>query len=952
MDGVAIIGMSVNIPGAHNLADMWGNLIEGRDSISRGEPENPGEINAKGIIEGIEFFDNVFFGISTHEASLMDPQQRKWLELVWHALEDAGLSNNKNDHNNIGVFASSGFNYYLLNNLLSTRESMERVASGKGDNMIELLGNTADYIATKTSYYLNLKGPSLTVQSACSSSLTAVHLAVQSLMNYESDISIAGGISIQHPQSNSYLATEGGIRSTDGFCRPFDKDAKGTVFSSGGGAVILKRYDEALEDGDRIYSVILSSAINNDGFNKASFTAPSSSRQADVIKTALEMAELSFQDIQYVETHGTGTPLGDPIEFHGLLQAYKCNDSDVNGNLCALGSIKGNIGHLDAAAGVIGLIKTALLLKNKKIPPMVNYTEPNENIDLDDSPFYIPLLLETWPECSNAKAGVSSFGVGGTNVHVVLAEKPISENKSISGVNQLFVLNGKTEDSLIRNMKILEQWCKKHNNDEISCASSTLLYHRTKMDHQSIVWWDGKQLVKGEIDLLKDNKSRDIAWVFPGQGSQYPGMALDFYKRYTRFKDTLDYCAGIIEKEIQLDIREYLLNEELSEIEKFQDTSVNQVILFAFEYSLAELLSDLGISYNKIGGHSSGEFVIALLEGVFTLEEALVLIIKRGELMSDSPLGMMVAVFSSIDNFSRGAKELFSIASINSPEQFVISGSKEEMEKSIEYLIQEDIAYKIISERYGFHSAVMNEAASSFEQFIKDYIPNKNLENSSFFSTVKGESLSVQSMLNPSYWADHMRLPVLFHESINLMHDKNTLFIEVGPGRTLSNLIDQITNSTDLSFALTGLNKLNQSCWLHTLTGLGNGGILTSFDKLVIREPLISLPGYSFESNTIWTGPDNYRILSDSHKAKKSSAKSLDGKKETIVDSNLLLTDFGLDPFSVESFFNLGIDSMGLSQLSISISEKLGKQVSFRDLITKRNTPDKLSKYLNSKEGA
>ena len=551
-DGVAIIGLAGRFPGARNVDEFWNNLVDGRETLSffaddELEPAAPDEMEARrqpnyvrsrGILADVELFDAEFFGINATEAAVMDPQQRVFMETAWEALESAG-HDPRTFAGGVGVFAGMSNNYYFLQNLLA-REDVTDIVGW----LTTMMGNEKDYLATRVSYKLDLKGPALNIQTACSTSLVAVCTAVQSLLNYQCDLALAGGVSITLPQKRGYLHQEGGITSPDGHCRTFDEDAAGTVFSNGVGIVTLRRLSEALEDGDTIYAVIKGAGMNNDGAAKVSFTAPSVEGHAGVIALAQALAGIDPQSISYVEAHGTATQLGDPIEIAGLTQAFRAGGASEPGT-CAIGSVKSNVGHLDAAAGVTGLIKTALALHHKAIPPSLHFTAPNPKLDLEATPFRVVTSLQPWqsPEGSPRRAGVSSFGVGGTNAHVVLEEAPVASASGSDDDEQLIVLSARSESALDAATSSLRDHLVDHPADPLGDVAYTLQTGRRRFSHRRAV------VARGTDDAIERLGSLDsattltgsstvdeapIAFLFPGQGAQSVGMARALYDARSR----------------------------------------------------------------------------------------------------------------------------------------------------------------------------------------------------------------------------------------------------------------------------------------------------------------------------------------------------------------------------------------------------------------------------------
>jgi len=548
-DSVAIIGMVGRFPGANTVDELWKNLCEGIESINffstndlnpNLDPEltdNPRYVKARGIIDAPDEFDATFFGMSPREAQVMDPQQRIFLETAWEALENAGYDPERYD-GLIGVFGGTGLNSYYAHHVFLRPDIIE--AFGKHQTN---LANGPDYLTTRVSYKFNLRGPSISLYTGCSLSLVAVCHAFDSLMSYQCDLALAGASFIQCPLNSGYLYEEGEILSPDGHCRPFDEQAKGTVFSDGVGIVVLKRFDDALKDGDCIYAVIKGTAMNNDGSDKISFTAPSVNGQAEVIATAQANAEISPETISYIETHGTGTALGDPIEIEALNRAFNAKASAQR--FCAIGSIKANIGHLDAAAGVAGLMKTALILYNKAIPPSINFSKPNSKINFQDSPFYVNTeLIELNSDEHPLRAGVSSFGVGGTNAHIILEQAPQPEPSDPAALWQILSLSAKTSEALDSATQNLRRHLERHPGLNMSDVAYTLHIGRMAFDYRRVVVCRNVDNALQKIDSLdprwvftgrRASLSRDVAFIFSGQGSQYVNMGLDLYQHFSCF---------------------------------------------------------------------------------------------------------------------------------------------------------------------------------------------------------------------------------------------------------------------------------------------------------------------------------------------------------------------------------------------------------------------------------
>ncbi|MCS6844070.1 MAG: type I polyketide synthase, partial [Caldilineales bacterium] len=644
---VAIVGMAGRFPGAPDVETFWEHLrrgVEGvRDftdeemlaaSASPADLANPLYVRRGGALEGIELFDAAFFGIYPREAEIMDPQQRLFLETAWEALERAGY-NPETYPGAIGVFAGMGLSTYLMFNLLQNRSVRETVLPYQLG-----LANDKDYLATRVAYKLNLRGPSLTVQTACSTSLMAVHLACQSLLNYGCDMALAGGVTVNPRQKAGYLYQEGGILSPDGYCRPFDARANGTVSGNGVGIVVLKRLADALADGDTVYAVIRGTAANNDGSAKVGFTAPSVEGQAEVIANAQAIADVTPDTISYVEAHGTGTSLGDPIEIAALTEVWRRQGAN-RPHVCAIGSVKSNVGHLDAAAGIASLIKVALALHHEAIPPSLHYTAPNPNIDFVHSPFFVNAALRPWPRTPGRprRAGVSSFGIGGTNVHAVLEEAPegvpAPAEERPSRPWQLLLLSARTPTALDQATRNLADHLRRQTDADLPDVAYTLQVGRKHFPHRRMVVC--RSAAEGVAALEEPGHSltaeapadpAGVVFMFSGQGSQYVGMARDLYEREPVFRAELDHCCALLQRHLGFDLRSVLFpapSDETVASHRLIQTAVTQPALFAVEYALARHWMAWGVQPAAMIGHSIGEYVAACLAGVFSLEDALAL---------------------------------------------------------------------------------------------------------------------------------------------------------------------------------------------------------------------------------------------------------------------------------------------------------------------------------------
>ncbi|MGJ5676051.1 MAG: SDR family NAD(P)-dependent oxidoreductase [Nostochopsis sp.] len=650
-DEIAIIGINGRFPGAKNVDKFWEILRDGIESISHFTDEellaagvdsdllnDPNYVKAGSIIEDIELFDAAFFGFTPREAEITDPQHRLFLESAWEALESAGYDS-ESYNGKVGVFAGVTNSNYLFVNLYSNQQLIHSL-----DALNLFIGNEKDNLSTQISYKLNLTGPSINVQNNCSTSLIAVHLACQSLLNGESDIALAGGVSIAKlPQKSGYQYQEGILHSPDGHCRTFDAKAQGTVFGDGLGIVVLKRLDDAVNDGDFIHAVIKGSAINNDGSLKVGYTAPSVNGQREVILEALALADVEPDTISYIEAHGTATPLGDPIEIKALTQAFRASTNQKG--FCAIGSVKTNIGHLDTAAGVTGLIKTVLALKHKQIPPSLHFEKPNPEIDFANSPFYVNTKLSEWKTNGlPRRAGVSSFGVGGTNAHVILEEAPVIEESSTSRPWQLILLSAKTSTALETTTANLATYLQQYPDMSLPDVAYTLQVGRKAFDHRRMVVCKD---LKDAVKLLKTQDSErvfsyhwqpnrcPIIFMFSGQGSEYANMSRELYEVEAIYRRHIDTCALILQPHLGLDIRELLFPEsEAMETatQKLKQPDIAQSALFTVEYALAELLMSWGVLPEAMIGDDIGEYVAAAIADVFSLEDVLFMVANKGQL--------------------------------------------------------------------------------------------------------------------------------------------------------------------------------------------------------------------------------------------------------------------------------------------------------------------------------
>jgi phthiocerol/phenolphthiocerol synthesis type-I polyketide synthase E len=806
---IAIIGMAGRFPRSKNIEEFWRNLRDGvecimfftaeevlRNGVDESVLRDANFVKAASLIDDMEMFDASFFSYSPREAELIDPQQRIFLESAYEALEAAGY-NPWTYPGSIGVYAGTAINTYLLFNTLRNQEILDSF-----DQLQINIANDKDFLTTRVSYKLNLKGPSHLVQSACSTSLVAVHVACQSLLGGECDMALAGGVSINVNRRNGYRYLDRGMVSPDGHCRAFDARAQGTIFGSGVGLVVLKRLEDALNDGDSIHAIIRGSAINNDGSLKVGYTAPSVDGQAEVITEALSNAGVTADTISYIETHGTGTPLGDPIEIQALTKAYRtCTEKR---GYCAIGSVKTNVGHLDAAAGIAGLIKTVQALKHRQLPASLHFEQPNPEIDFANSPFYVNSRLREWSsDGSRLRAGVSSFGVGGTNAHVIVEEAPEREASGAGREYQLIVLSARSETALETASRNLGRHLSERVEENLADVAYTLQVGRRRMNYRRAVVC---REVEEAVRLLESNEGQRVyraelegetprlVFMFPGQGSQYVNMGRGLYEKEEEFGKQVGWCSEVLRERVGIDVRRVLYppaGKEREAEEELNETRMTQPALFIVEYAMAKQLESWGIKPDAMIGHSLGEYVAGCLAGVMSIEDALWLVSRRGEMMEEVRRGGMVAVMMSEAEAEERIKgKEMSIAAVNGRRQIVISGEEGAVEELMEELRKEGKVSRRLKTRQAFHSRMMEDVAERYvEEVRKVGLRRGEVE---YISNVSGRIAREEEMKDARYWGRQMRERVRFGDGIEeLTRRGGVILLEVGPGESLSRLARQ-----------------------------------------------------------------------------------------------------------------------------------------------------------------
>ncbi len=863
---IAIVGMAGRFPGAPNLDRFWKNLMEGvehldyltdeelaRTGITAEHMADPGYVRLARLMPDAMYFDASFFNMTPREAQLIDPQQRVFMEVVLHALQDAGYDPGAYS-GLIGLYAGTGFNNYLT-------EMLPDAFAGRLDVIEALTSNAADYLCTRASYHLNLRGPSVDMQSACSTSLVAIHSACQSLIAGECDMAVGGGIAIRTPQHAGYDYVDGNVQSRDGRVRSFDIEGSGMAFGSGTGVVVLKLLSDALRDGDNIRAVIKGTAINNDGADKAGYTAPSESGQAAVISDALSIADIEPSSIDYIETHGTATPVGDPIEVGALNRAFAGRHRGPN--TCGIGSVKTNIGHMDAAAGVAGLIKTTLSLQNGLIPASLNFKTPNPNVPFDQGPFFVNAELRKWPDTDTPhRAGVSAYGVGGTNAHVVVEQAPVMPPSGPSRSAQLLLLSTRSRTSLETATSELARHLEADQQLSFADAAYTLKVGRARRDHRrALVCSDTDEAIHtlqspnplSMTDRSNSTQDRPVIFMFSGQGSQYVNMAKDLYDEEPSFRLDVDRCSEILQPHLGLDLREVIYPHD-DKVEESNDllaqTWITQPAVFTIEYAMARLWMSIGIQPIAMIGHSLGEYVAACLAGVFSLEDALRLIARRGRLSQDCESGSMMSLEILPTDLEAILPRELSIAAINGPMHCVVAGPTEHMERFKEVLTGRDQGFRPLHISHAFHSSMMEPAMEPFRREFDNVTLNPPTMR--LISNVTGKELSADEATDPDYWVRHIRTAVRFAEGIQTAAEGNeAMLLEAGPGRALATLAglqqDPARISTSLRHPKERQNDLR--FFLAKIGEIWTAGVDIDWDAFYAREDRrrVSLPAYPFE---------------------------------------------------------------------------------------------------------
>jgi acyl transferase domain-containing protein len=997
VDPIAIVGRSARFPGAPDAEAYWSIIRDGIETITLFTPEqlraagvaeeiisHPEYVPAKGYLEDADMFDARLFGVTPADAELMDPQHRVFLEACYAALEDAGIDPFRSA-GPIGIFAGATATTYFIANLLANPDVLAKVGTGQLS-----LATQNDFVATRVAYKLDLRGPALTVASACSTSLVATHYAAQALLAGECDVALAGGVSISCPMVRGYLYEPMGICASDGHTRTFDADADGTVPSNGVGVVVMKRLSDALADGDCIRAVIRGSAVTNDGSDKVGFTAPSVSGQARAAAEAMAVAGVMPDEVDYVEAHGTATRAGDPIEMAALAQAY--SDGGVKPGSIAIGSVKTNIGHTDAAAGVSGLLKVVLSLENEVMPPMLHYRRPNPEIDMDANPFRVHLEAAPWTRGERPRlAGVNSMGMGGTNAHMILEEAPARPPRPRREGLQLLRLSARTRAALDQMEQRLADHVAAHPEDDLADVAHTLRVGRVNHRHRRALVVRGGS---GPVDMTAAETvsgeavaPRPVLLVFPGQGTQHPGMGQALYQRYRRYREVVDEGAGVLHDELGLDIRSLLFpapGEEDAAAAALRQTCHAQPALFLVEVALARLLEDFGITPAGLLGHSVGEYVAAHVGGTISFADGLRLVAVRGRLMQELPAGAMLNVGMPADEVAAQLDTTLSIAAINEESSCVVSGPVAGIEQLDEKLTGAGIATRRLHTSHAFHSAMLEPMLPALREAVaKVALQTPVLP---WVSNLTGALVTDEQAVSPEYWVSHTRSCVRFGDGLAaLVGEQRPLVLEVGPGRVVAALANRLLAGSAVSAMRHASETADDEAVLLQAVGQlwAKGAAATGPGDVDASPVRVPLPTYPFERVRYWIDPvqsaqggsaapggakfgDNVGWFHSSHKdddqpagvsmaaaaAAASASASVESTTgvasvvasasastvaEPVAELEMLVLDvwrdlFGAEPIEDDDFFTMGGDSLLAGRMAARLHAVLGVELTVPEI--------------------
>jgi PPOX class F420-dependent enzyme/OxyR family protein len=955
VEQIAVVGMACRLPGAPDLDAFWRNLRAGVESITRfsaeelvaaGVPaelvDDPGYVRARGALRDIELFDAGFFGYAASEAAIVDPQQRLFLECAWEALEHAGHDSRRFD-GRIGVFGGVGSTGYLLRNVAPAARARPSL-----DRFLVEIGNDKDYLATRVAYKLDLRGPSATVQTACSTSLVSVHLACQALLLYQCDLALAGGCSLAVPAVAGYRYEPDGILSPDGHCRSYDANGQGTVPASGAGVVVLRRLSDARERGDTVWAAIRGSAVNNDGAAKIGYTAPSVEGQAEVIAEALAAAGVEPGDIGYVEGHGTATRLGDPIEIRALGQAF--GPPGPAGPTIALGSVKSNLGHLDTAAGVAGLIKTVLALHHREIPPSLHFERPNPVADLGTTPFFVSTRLRAWPlGPAPRRAGVSSFGIGGANAHVVLEEATPVAGLPAGPGPWLLPISARTGPALERTAANLARHLRGNPEQALADVAHTLQLGRRQFEQRAVAVAGDREAaaaaLAGEAPGLRRGHAAGeppVTFLFPGQGAQHVGMGRGLYEGEPVFRDWLDRACDLLRASLDTDLRAHLYpapGDEHAAAAALRETRLAQPALFAVAHALAQLWMRWGVRPAAMIGHSVGEYVAACLAGVLTFEDGLRLVAARGRLMQAMPAGAMVSVALAAEALAARLPAGVEVAAVNAPELCVAAGAPGPIEELERTLAADGIHCTRLHTSHAFHSALLEPMLEPFAaEVARAELRPPRLR---YVANPTGDWITAAQARDPSYWAAQLRRPVQFARGLAAATaEPGGVLLEVGPGVTLTTLAGRQAGAAGqtavASMGHPGDERGDRELVLQALGRLWLAGVPVDWAAVAggERRRRVPLPTYPFQRERHWIEPaapdgatDAVPAAAGPPAGELQNGPAPAGLDEVIeaVWRQHLGVERRIGP--AESFFELGGHSLIAVGMAGDLRERLGRRV-------------------------
>lgn len=951
---IAVVGMAGRFPGADSVDELWANILAGRESLTRFDPADlhaagvprsdytdPDYVPVRGVLRNVEEFDASLFGFSPREAELTDPQQRLLLECAWEALESAG---HRGSGERVGVFAGTGINTYLLRHLMAGADIEAAVGL-----LSIALGNEKDHVSSRIAYRLGLQGPALAVQSSCSTSLVAVHLACRSLLAGECDIALAGGSTVQLPQQSGYRFDPHGILSPDGHCRAFDGRAQGTVPGNGLALVVLRRAADAVRDRNTIHALVRGSAINNDGRRKAGYTAPSIDGQAEVVRQAIANAGLTGADIGYVETHGTGTELGDRVELAGLTEAFRSTTDKVG--FCAIGSLKPNVGHLDAAAGVSGLIKAVCAVREGVLPPSIHSADPHPEFEWETSPFYLNTAAGAWP-AGVRRSGVSSFGLGGTNAHIVIEQPPAQRaRRPTPGTTSVILVSGHSATSAA---KVAEQIADSLDGQSMADVAFTLQQGRTALNWRAAAVGDSSTDVSSALRTATARRVRrapSLIWMFPGQGGQSVGMAAVAHRSHPVFRTALDEGIELLQQEAGIDLRPHLLAPRTTQTlrEQLADPGFAQPAHFLVQAALVRQLQAWGLKPRAVIGHSLGEYAAAHAAGALELADGLRLVAARGRLTRLCGPGAMTAVTASPETVEPFLAEFdIEVAAFNGPTQVVLSGPISAVEQTENALADQGITSRRLHISHAAHSALMEPALAAFRDVTSDvsYSPAK----ARIMSTVTGQYLG-PAEYRGDYWVDHLRRPVQFGNALaKLLELRDPVLLEVGPGQALTALAHSLAaDDSTIVPTMPGPSQPAVDLLPAAVAELWTAGIPIDLHEFNtgVDAYRIPLPSYPFERTRFWVERPGTTLT----EATTTGTDRLSAADSTLVspvspqaitkaeDTRRLLEGLWRNLLGVPSvdnrasFFEMGGDSLLSVRLLSAIRRQLGVDLDLEDVI-------------------